>query len=254
MAQRRNKKEMNKLSGPAAQYPEVAALLRPIVAFLLRSGIPDAQLAREFNAALQGARRSTKKIDIKRIGMTNCSSNWCATIVDRWLRDPAYLNAIGKPKDIPLLGRNSIAALTKIAGASTRPKDAARFLEEFGAVRKTSKGTYNLVKRYMNYTTSETLLYEPNLEFLIDAVAVTARGLGKKKPSRPLFWLSSQYPALPRRHVAAFLAYIRQRGVVFLHEVDDWLEQHADAQAASKSVSNKFSRVGIGLFPICADK
>ncbi len=249
MAQRRAKSGRKKVSRPAAQYPEIVALLRPIVIFLSRSGIPHADLAKEFDAALRGATQGAKKISIRRIGKTH----WCTEIVDRWLRDPAYLNAVGKPKDIPLHGKISVEALVKVASVSGAPRKAVKLMEEFGAIQKTSKGTYRLVRRYTYYTIPEALPYEPNVEFLIDAVAAATRGLGGKQ-KQSLFWLRAQNGDLPKRHIADFLAYVRQRGLVFLQEVDDWLEQHAEARSTSMSTSKKFGRLGIGLFPICADK
>lgn len=250
MAQGRIKKRMKKVSRPALQYPEIAALLSPIVTFLSRSGIPDTELTREFGSALRKAIHGAKKVDIKRIGMTD----WCSEIVDRWLRDPAYLNAIGKPKDLPLHGKISIAALIKTVGISSTSKKAVAFMEGFGAIQKTSQGTYSLVRRYTYYTIPGALPYEPNMEFLIDAVAAATRGLGERKSEESLFWLRAHNATIPKRYVPAFLAYTRQRGLVFLQEVDDWLEQHAEAQPGSRSVPSKCTRMGIGLFPICAEK
>jgi len=250
MAQPRIKRVLVKRVGTPVQHPEVAALLGPIVAFLSRSGIPDTQLSHEFNAALKGSLRSKNNIFIKRIGATT----WCAEIVDRWLRDPVYLNVVGKPKDLPLVGKVSVGALIKTVGVRSTPTAAVRFLEEFGTVEKTSKGTYSLVKRYMNYTIPGTLPYEPNLEFLVDAVAAATRGLGKKRLESPLFWLRAQNETLSKRHVASFMAYVRQRGLVFLQEVDDWLEQHAETRSTTQISSRRLKRVGVGLFPICGDK
>ena len=230
--------------------PEVLALLKPIVAFLHRSGIDEAELKAEFFLALEQAGKSHKKVDITRIGPTS----WCTDIVDRWLRDPAYVNLVGKPKDLPLRGKFSIAALMNAVGAKGTPTQVVAFLSKFGTVKKTAKGTYTLVKRYMNYTVPGTLPYEPNMEFLVDAVAASTRGLGLRRDEGSMFWLRAQNEALPRKHVPEFLQYTRQRSLVFLQEVDDWLEQHASQKPPTSRQSQLMRQVGIGLFPFCAER
>jgi hypothetical protein len=233
-----------------ATNPEVLALLRPIVAFLRRSGIAEAELVAEFELALKQAANSHRKVDITRIGTTSS----CVDVVDRWLRDPAYVNVVGKPRDLPLTGKVSVSALMKSVGAKGSPMQLVRFLAKFGTVKKTSKGTYALVKRYMNYTVPGTLPYEPNMEFLVDAVAASTRGLGSRRDEGSLFWLRAQNESLPKRHVSEFLAYARQRSLVFLQEVDDWLEQHSTTGVEKRRNEKLLRRVGVGLFPFCAER
>jgi hypothetical protein len=238
-----------KQAKPANDNPEVLALLKPIVAFLRRSGITEAELSAEFQMALKQAASSHQKVDITRIGATS----WCADIVDRWLRDPSYVNVVGKPKDLPLTGKVSVSGLMKAVGAKGTPLQVVTFLSKFGTVKKTSKGTYTLVKRYMNYTVPGTLPYEPNMEFLVDAVAASTRGLGSRRDEGSMFWLRAQNTALPKKHVPEFLAYARQRSLVFLQEVDDWLEQHATSRTDGVRNPRVLRRVGIGLFPFCTE-
>jgi hypothetical protein len=49
-----------------------------------------------------------------------------------------------------------------------------------------------------------------------------------------------------------FIAFVRDRSLDFLEELDDWLEAHRGGESKNRG-SRKFRRVGLGLFSIHSD-
>src|SRR3954463_12198828 len=82
-------------------------LLTPIVTFLLKSGLSRAQLASEFRLAIRRASASKLKVVHMDIGEE------ASGIVNRWLRDPIFLNDFGRPAELPLKGARSISSLAR---------------------------------------------------------------------------------------------------------------------------------------------
>jgi len=230
----------------AVRNKEVLQLLGPIVALLQRSGVSDSELVHGFSLALKKARSSKDTIKVLRLG----SYYQRGELTDRWIRDPKYTNAAGKPLDLPIRGATSLASLAKDSGVTDRPTEILSMLLKFGNVVKVTRGRYRLVKRYMNYKASGLLPFEPNYQFLIDAISAATRGMGSLDPNQSLYWLNAEHKYVPASCVGEFLEYLRSRGVIFLHEVNDWLDQHAIDGVGKPRSGARVRRVGVGLFPI----
>jgi hypothetical protein len=230
--------------------PAVSDLLLPIAAFLRRSGMSQGQLMSEFRKAIRLTYAAKPGLKVIRIGFEHLGS----TIVSRWLRDPVFLNHAGRPDDLPLTGKRSIASLTKACQITVPPSKVIAFLVEFGTVTKVSLDRYRLIRRSLNFSIPTYLPFEPNLQFLIDAARASTWGSTLMPRGPRLFWQSAISTNVNRQHFPEFLTYAKERSLLFMHEINEWLEAHESqgARTLLKLRRNEESnRVGIGLFGIC---
>ena len=105
-------------------------LLAPIAAFLVKSGLSRTQLLSEFRFAISRAGGSKLKVTHLKIGEE------VSSIVNRWLRDPMFLNTVGRPAELTLRGSRSITALVRASRTNVSPTVAVNMLVEFGIVRE----------------------------------------------------------------------------------------------------------------------
>jgi len=224
-------------------------LLAPIIMMLQRSGMSLEQLRREFDRAAIRALRSKSNLRVAKVEQSFA----CANIVDRWLRHPLFVNSAGRPKDLPLAGKSSVAALFKSAGISGPPEALLRVLIQSGNVKEMDSGTYRLVYRYMQFLNQDYLPFEPNFQLLVDATAVATRGLARKNKGPQLFFFSVERRDIPQKYVAEFLTYTHEKALLFAHEINDWLEQHGEASPRPKKTNAKAKRLGMAIFPICSE-
>jgi hypothetical protein len=230
--------------GPeAGGHIRVGDLLKPIIAFLRRSGIPTAELVMEFQTALKKATQSRSKLKVVHIVIDQEVIN----IVNRWLRDPAYLNRVGRPDDLPLVGTRSIKSLIKACRAHVEPRKALKQLLEFRVVKHVTPGKYRLIRRLMVFEQKEYLAFEPHFRFLVDAIKAGTSRLTYAKNTSGLFWQCADNYSIQTRYRKAFLRFAHQRGLSFMHELNDWLDEH---ETRNLSRRGSVGRVGVGLFGI----
>ncbi len=219
-------------------------LLGPIAAFLIKSGLSQRQLLTEFRSALSHAAGSKLKVTHMRIGEE------ASSIVNRWLRDPMFLNSAGRPADLSLKGARSITALVRASRVIVSPKVALSMLIEFGIVRNVAPGKYRLVRRLVDFGHSDYLPFEPNFRFLVDATKVSTNRLRNPKGTPGLFWQCADNPRIDARHAGDFLRFAQERSLSFMHEINDWLDEHEDKRLHSRDQKVRLKRLGIGLFGI----
>ena len=231
----------------------VQDLLVPIVEFLQRSGMQRPQLHLEWQSAIARASRARKGVKVIRIGYEQLG----LTIVSRWLRDPNYLNHAGRPDDLPLRGRRSFCSLLKSCAVSLPAADLLHSLIEFGTVKKVNSNKYRLIRRSINFAIPSYLPFEPNFQFLVDAVHASTWGSSVVPKSPRLFWQNVASNSVPNKYAADFLRFSKQRSLSFMHEINDWLEAHETASAAAPrkaANSPRSKRIGIGLFGVCSEQ
>ena len=235
-----------------SSHPGVRDLFVPISAFLLRSGMTKAQLLSEWRVSIHQASRTTPGLKVVRIG----SENLASSIISRWLRDPTYLNHAGRPADLPVHGKRSVASLLKAGKVTIPPTKVLALLLELGTVKKVASARYRLIRRSMNYTIPEYLPFEPNFRFLVDAARACTWGSGFPPKTKRLFWLNAITMRVHSRYAPEFLRFAKERGLSFIHEINDWLEAHesqaSNAHRTAKGVA-KVRRLGMGLFGISSD-
>ena len=232
--------------------PVIGDLLTPIAAFLRRAGNSKPQLMAEWKAAIQKTSRSKRELRVVKIGFEHLGS----TTISRWLRDPKYLNHAGRPADLPLKGKTSITTLLKEGGVDRPAKEVASLLEELGTITQVAPSRYRLIRRSMNYIIPEYLPFEPNFRFLVDAARACTWGSGVSPRSPRLFWLNAYSTRVHRRHTGEFLRFCKERGLSFMHEINDWLEAHElpqNGRAVSRMKMADLRRLGMGLYGICCD-
>jgi hypothetical protein len=127
----------------------------------------------------------------------------------------------------------------------------------FGTVKKMSPNRYRLVRRSINFAIPNYVPFEPNFQFLVDAARASTWGSAMTRKLPRLFWQNVASSNVPDRHTAAFLRFARDRGLTFMHEINDWLEAHEETPRSNAKVGKALKgtrRLGVGLFGVCTPK
>ena len=230
---------------------ETKDLLVPIVEFLQRSGVTQPKLLAEWQSAIQHCGRARKGVKVVHIGYEELG----LTLVSRWLRDPHFLNRAGRPDDLPVRGKRSIAALMKVCAIHLPAADVLRTLVRFGTVRKIAPNRYRLIQKSVNFSVPEYVPFEPNFQFLVDAVRASTWGSGIGRRTPRLFWQNVASDNVPAKYSSEFLRFVKTRGLSFLQEINDWLEAHETSPGTNSPVRKQKKsarRLGIGLFGVCS--
>jgi hypothetical protein len=93
------------------------------------------------------------------------------------------------------------------------------------------------------------MAFEPIACFLNDASSTLTHTLKNTRASEgpDLFWRTVESVQISKPNAKRFVEFARQRSLLFLFEMDDWLQAHVSVKAHS---SRKKIRVGLGLFSI----
>jgi hypothetical protein len=224
--------------------PEVARIFDQIVAFFITAGMDEESLMTTVKTSAIKARKykpSTRFFSVP-------STAELIGIVDRWRKDPEYVNSAGRPIDLPLRGALSINSLIRAEPNLKLPP--SRYIQSMlnvGAVVKTSRGSVRLTRNYLYFRQSGSVPYEPNVQFLEAAVAAATRPISSRAIDREIFWRMASVDCLPNGKVQAFMAFAKRHGNVLLSDLDDWLTQHAQPHRNVRSSRRK--RVGVAMFP-----
>jgi hypothetical protein len=217
-------------------------LLHPVAAFLESGGLTKGESLAILASAFDAASKRRKGLD--HIG----HPFQYAHVVSVWTRRKKYLDASGRPRSLPLAGKSGFSALIREVSPTIDPRTALGVLERYGTVRRTRDGRYRLTKLYFQTGNKKTQAYEPVAYFLGDASATLSRLLlGRRSPSDPKpFWRKVYTVAVTRSVAREFTEFARERGLLFLEELDDWLEAHRHNNVHA----GKGYMVGVGLFSI----
>ncbi len=238
-------------SNRAANAPmtsqEVSALIGPIIGFLHESGLSKKSLLAECRAAVQKAGSKVSKIPVTHVAFGKDAID----IVNRWLRDPKYLNRHGRPDELPFAGARSLTSLVRDCRVEVSPKSALLNLLAFKMVTQVASKKYRLLARSMTFWHSDHLPFEPNFRFLVDATRAALSRL--QQPKSALSWQCADNPRIHPRLTKAFLNFVKQRGLSFMHEMNDWLDEHdiSDESSAKRKIPMK--RLGVSVFSIASD-
>lgn len=221
------------------------SLLYPIAAFFSSAGLSRAQSLGALTAAIDGVHRAEGKRKLERIGAGTCYLD----VIAAWTRQRKFLDPRGRPRPLPFSGANGFAALVKSAAAGKNPEGVLRVLIRFRNVRRLSNGRVQLVSPLFRASAGPRMAFEPIACFLSDASSTLAHTLKDTKPSAgpDMFWRTVESAQISKANAKRFVEFARQRSLLFLFEMDDWLQAHARVKARS---SKKEIRVGLGLFSI----
>lgn len=221
------------------------SLLYPIAAFFSSGGMSRTQSLAALTAALDAVQRAEGRRKLEHIGPGTCYLDVIAT----WTRQRKFLDPRGRPRPLPFSGTNGFAALVRSAAAGRNPEEVLRVLMRFRNVRRLSNGRVQLVSPLFRASAGPRMAFEPIACFLNDASSTLTHTLKDKKESASpdLFWRTAESTQISKANAKRFVEFARQRSLLFLFEMDDWLQAHADTKAHS---SKKKIRVGLGLFSI----
>jgi len=223
---------------------QAISLLYPIATFFNSVEMSRSESLAALTAAIADVRGPARK-RLEHIGKPTCY----ADLIAAWTRDRKFLDARGRPRPLTLSGTNGFAALARSACAGRKPRTLLSVLIRYKNVRRLSNGTYQLVSPFFCATAGSKVAFEPIAYFLNDVTSALTQLLKNSRTSqRPHhFWRTVESAKISTRNARKFGAFARERSLIFLEELDDWLQSHADAPCASAS---RQLRVGLGLFSI----
>lgn len=225
-------------SSPGA--PASADLLKRIANILVASGASPATLQKEFAAALTQVKLPKARPDPARTALLAEAPH----VLTHWYTDPAYLDAKGQPRPLPLRGKApSIQALIKRINRTADVQAIAGLLLRSSVLKR--RGT-----RYV--PTGRKIVFDPkdvsaSLRALtgIDGISRTLDYNLRQRGKRPgLFEYTAVNPHFPVAMRASFDRRLWARGMDFLQEVDSEMKRwELRAPAKGKRV-----KLGVGLF------
>lgn len=208
---------------------------------------PETALA-VFDAALKRASSPSTGRKLEHIGHPTRYTD----IVGMWMRNKRFIDKNGRPRLLRVEGRDGFKALVRSVAWQADPKMVLSVLIRYGNVRRTKHGTYELIRPFFYTSNSESIAFEPIVNFLSDVTSnlskILRRSKGWKGPD--LFWKKTEDARISEATAKRFTAFARERGLVFLDELDDWLEANSDRKRASLKPRR---RVGLGIFSIYSD-
>ncbi len=223
------------------------SLLYPIATFLRKGGLSKAEATRCFAAAFERSVNKTPR-PMERIGGTTAY----ADIVTFWTRNKEFLDERGRPRALSMKGHSSFSTLVRKVAPTVNARIALSVLMEYGNVRKDKGGKYRLVRPFFVVSSQTKMAFEPVAAFLSDASSTLSKILRHPRNSRTpqLFWRKVESTRVSNTDAEKFNAFASERSLLFLEEIDDWLEAHGRNVRKANGVSR---RVGLGVFLIHSD-
>lgn len=227
---------------------QAISLLYPIAAFFNCGGMSETQSLAAFTAATDDVRRGEGRRELEHIGTPTCYRELIAI----WTRERKFLDSRGRPRALRFSGTTGFAALVKSAGTRRDPRKLLNVLIRYKNVRRLSNGRLQLVSPLFRVSAGTRMAFEPITYFLNDATSTLTYTLKRATaPTSPdLFWRSVQSIQISKTGAKRFMEFAKERSLLFLEEMDDWLQAHATARTRG---SKKQLRVGLGLFSIYSD-
>ena len=227
---------------------QAKSILYPIAAFFRGGGLTKRESMRCFAAAFDSSSVNKASRQMEHIG----STTGYADIVTTWTRDKQFLDRNGRPRALRFDGRGAFKQLAHRAASEIDPEIALSVLVSYGNVRRRKDGRYELVRPFFFASNQTKMAFEPVASFLSDASSTLARILKRRHNSRTpeLFWRKVESISVSDSDAAKFNAFVSERSLLFLEELEDWLEAHGRAMKRSRQ---GFRRVGLGMFSIYSD-
>ncbi len=225
-------------------WDQAVSLLYPIAVFFDREGMSKSQSLAALAAAIDDISKPASK-RLEHIGAPNCYADLIAV----WTRERRFLDSRGRPRHLSLSGTNGFAALARSVCAGQDPKRLLNVLIRYKNVRRLRNGKLQLVSPFFCATAGSKVAFEPVAYFLRDAAAALTHMLKNSHTRTPPhhFWRTVESAGITRSNARKFSEFARERSLIFLEEIDDWLQVHSHANRTSETAR---SRVGLGLFSI----
>jgi hypothetical protein len=227
---------------------QAESLLYPIAAFLRSGGLTKRDSLRCFAVAFESSMNRKAWRPMEHIGNTT----GYADIVATWTRDKQFLDRNGRPRSLRFDGSNAFKRLVQKAASGMDAGIALSVLVSYGNVRRRKDGRYELVKPFFFASNPTKMAFEPVASFLSDASSTLSRILKRRRNSRKpeLFWRKVESASISDADAEKFNAFASERSLLFLEELEDWLEAHSHTKRRAKE---GFRRIGLGMFSIYSD-
>jgi len=224
---------------------QAISLLYPIAAFLNSGGMNKAQSLAALNAATDYVAKSEGRRQLEHIGTPTCYLD----LIANWSRERKFLDSRGRPRPLPLSGTNGFSALVKHSGTRRDPKKLLSVLMRYKNVRRLSDGRIQLVSPLFRASAGSKMAFEPIVYFMNDAASTLTYTLKNLRAlSNPdLFWRTVESTQISKADARKFMDFAKERSLLFLEELDDWLQAHASTRIRG---TKKQLRVGLGVFSI----
>ena len=251
-------------------------LLRPLVRFLLKSGVTYAEFAdackdvyvdvARQDYGLQGRPTNNSRVamltglsrrEVARVRdrllegipeQEQLQSSRISQILSGWHLDPEFLGQNGRPKDLSPTGPlGSLSALLK-RYAGDLPHGAIRKeMLQRGLVEELDNGDVRVLKRDYVYSSVDPEIVRQMGVALHDHAATLEHNLDESRKSDARFEGIADNGAVSVRAVRAFHQLVAERGMEFLQTVDAWLSNNE--VDATQNPGRKV-RLGVGVYMI----
>ena len=224
---------------------QAISLLYPIAAFFNSGGMSKTQSLAALSAATDYVTRPEGRRQLEHIGTPTCYLD----LIANWTRERKFLDARGRPRPLLLSGTNGFSALVKQSGTRRDPKQLLNVLMRYKNVRRLSDGRFQLVSPLFRASAGSKMAFEPIVYFMNDAASTLTYTLKNTSASTnpDLFWRTVETIQISKADARKFMDFAKERSLLFLEELDDWLQAHARARARG---AKKQLRVGLGVFSI----
>lgn len=228
---------------------QAISLLYPIAAFFNSGGMSKTEALAALNAATDYVTKSEGRRQLEHIGTPMCYLD----LIANWTRERKFLDSRGRPRPLRLSGTNGFSALVKCSGTRRDPKKLLSVLMRYKNVRRLSDGRVQLVSPIFRASAGSKMAFEPIAYFMNDAASTLTYTLKNvsASPNPDLFWRTVESAQISKASAKKFTEFAKERSLLFLEELDDWLRAHASTRAAG---SRKRLRVGLGVFSIYSEE
>ena len=173
-------------------------------------------------------------------------------VLDGWHRDPEFLDASGKPRDLAIEGRHgTFEALVRRQAPSIPHVAMIKQLRAVGAVEDLPDARVRVLKRaYVPRALSEDHIALWG-SVLHDIGATWEYNLMRDPAQRSRFERRAVNLAIDPAALPAFREFLEVEGQAFLERMDDWLSSH---QLTTESEPSARVRLGVGVYQIGENK
>ena len=247
--------------------------LRPVARWLLRSGVTwkeFSELSRrvfvltafeEFGirgrptnvsrvALLTGlSRRDVRRVESEARAPLSAAAedalNHASRVLTGWHLDADFLEADGRPRDLPADGPGaSFSQLLRRYAGDIPATALVKELRKSGSVQRLDDGSYRVLRRYYMPQVMDGHAVDRSGSVLADLATTIEYNLSRRAHQPSRFEGRAQNRRIDPRHLPAFRAFVEREAQAMLERMDDWLSTH-EAPTGQGGL-----RLGLGVYAI----
>jgi len=247
--------------------------LRPVARWLLRSGVTwkeFSELSRrvfvltafeEFGirgrptnvsrvALLTGlSRRDVRRVESEARATLSAAAedalNHASRVLTGWHLDADFLEADGRPRDLPADGPGaSFSQLLRRYAGDIPATALVKELRKSGSVQRLDDGSYRVLRRYYMPQAMDGRAVDRSGSVLADLATTIEYNLSRRAQQPSRFEGRAQNRRIDPRHLPAFRAFVEREAQTMLERMDDWLSTH-EAPTGQDGL-----RLGLGVYAI----